>query len=198
MTETRNSKSGEHSTKLRDGRRRVRYVVAMSLDGYIAGPDGEYDWIVMDPEIDFKSLFAQFDTLLMGRKTYDGFKSASGGMGSGMKVIVFSTTLDQKDSGNPEIVSTNPSHVIERLRSTVGKDIWLFGGGQLFESLLELDLVDTVEVAVMPVLLGAGIPFLPSATSPKKLTLTNHRIYSTGIVSLEYSIGEISTSTDRI
>jgi len=56
--------------------RRVRYQVAMSLDGYIAGPDGEADWIVMDDDIDFKALFAQFDTFLLGRKTFEAIGAA--------------------------------------------------------------------------------------------------------------------------
>ena len=52
-------------------RRRLRYQVAMSLDGFIAGPNGEYDWIVMDPSIDFRALYGEFDTAVMGRKTYE-------------------------------------------------------------------------------------------------------------------------------
>ena len=65
-------------------RRRVRYQVAMSLDGYIAGPNGEYDWIVMDDDIDFNALFAQFDTFLLGRKTFEtiGGRPPSGGKGT--------------------------------------------------------------------------------------------------------------------
>src|SRR6202022_5156162 len=71
--------------------RQVRYGVAMSLDGYIAGPNGEADWIIMDPEIDFKAIYSQFDTMLMGRRTFEGMKAAGGGGSTpGMQVFVFS------------------------------------------------------------------------------------------------------------
>ena len=76
----------------------VRYVVAMSLDGYIAGPKGEFDWIVMDPEFDFDEIYAQFDTMIMGRRTYEAMKGAGGGgTGAGMYVYVASRTLRQAD-----------------------------------------------------------------------------------------------------
>ena len=62
--------------------RRIVYSVAMSLDGYIAGPKGESDWIVMDPDIDFKEIFNRFDTLLIGRKTFEATKKMGGGGGA--------------------------------------------------------------------------------------------------------------------
>jgi dihydrofolate reductase len=78
--------------------------------------------------------------------------------------------------------------MLETLRQQAGKDIWLFGGGSLFGSLLAAALVDTVEIAVIPVLLGGGIPLLASPAKITKLNLTRHKIYKTGIVSLEYAI----------
>ena len=74
------------------------------------------------------------------------------------------------------------------LRTEPGKDIWLFGGGSLFRSLLDAGLVDTVEVAIMPVMLGEGIALLPSPARQTKLKLTGHKVYKTGIVSLEYAV----------
>jgi dihydrofolate reductase len=166
--------------------RRVRYVVAMSLDGYIVGPNGEADWITMDPDIDFRALFEQFDTFLSGRRTFE----VAGGGQPGVQTIVFSRTLRQEDHPNVTIVSENPERVLADLRSKPGKDIWLFGGGVLFRSLLEARLVDSVEVAVMPVLLGEGVPLLPPKASSERfgLRLTRSETYNTGIVSLEYAV----------
>jgi dihydrofolate reductase len=171
--------------------RRVRYAVAASLDGYIAGPKGEADWILMDPEIDFRAIFDQFDTALIGRRTYEGMargKKKPGAM-PGMKTFVFSRTLRQKDYPKVTIVAENAEETVTTLRAESGKDIWLFGGGLLFRSLAEAGLVDAVEVAVIPVLLGEGLPLFPPPAKQVKLKLTGHKVYKkTGIVSLEYAV----------
>jgi dihydrofolate reductase len=168
--------------------RRIRYAVAMSLDGYIAGPKGEADWIIMDPDIDFGSLFEQFDTFLLGRRTFEPMARAQKGETPGVKTFVFSRTLQQQDYPGVTIVAEGVEETVAALRAQPGKDIWLFGGGSLFRSLLDAGLVDTVEVAIMPVLLGEGIPLLPPPAKQTKLKLTKHKVYKTGIVSLEYSV----------
>ena len=169
--------------------RRIRYCVAASLDGYIAGPKGEYDWIIMDPEIDFGEMMSQFDTMLVGRKTFELVAQQGGPGMDEMKVLVFSRTLKQKDHPNVTIVSKDVKKTLTALRKQKGKDIWLFGGGLLFRSLLDLGLVDTVEVGVIPVLLGGGIPLLPPPAERAKLKLTKHTVYKkTGTVGLEYTV----------
>jgi dihydrofolate reductase len=170
--------------------RRLRYQVATSLDGYIAGPNGEFDWIDMDPDIDFAALFAQFDTAIMGRKTFLATVQQDGiGTMRGLDVVVFSRTLRPADHPAVSIVSGEAAESVRLLKALPGKDIWLFGGGELFRTLLDAGLVDTVEPAVVPVLLGDGIPMLPSPAPRTRLSLSNHRLYpKSGIVLLEYTV----------
>jgi dihydrofolate reductase len=169
--------------------RRVCYAVATSLDGYIAGPDGEFDWIVMDPEIDFGEIFSRFDTVLMGRRTFEATLKIGGGPAADMKAFVFSRTLRQEDHPDVTIVADGAERTVAELRAGPGKDIWLFGGGSLFRSLAGAGLVDTVETAVVPILLGGGIPMLETPARRVGLALTGHKVYSaTGIVSLEYAV----------
>jgi dihydrofolate reductase len=169
--------------------RRIRYAVAMSLDAYIAGPNGEIDWIIMNPEIDFGKMFNSFDTLLMGRRTFE-VAMTGGGFGTmpGMKIVVVSRTMRPENYSGITIVADQLEETLARLRAEPGKDIWLFGGGSLFRSLLGARLVDTVEVAVIPVLLGGGTPLLPPPAERAKLRLVGSRAYKTGIMSLEYAV----------
>ena len=172
-------------------KRRLRYGVAVSLDGFIAGPKGDYDWIVMDPAIDFAAMTKQFDTAVMGRKTYEVITAMGGGHGAvtGMnETVVFSRTLRPATHPGVRITREDPRKVVKALKAQPGKDIWLFGGGILFRYLLKAGLVDSVEVAVIPVLLGDGIPLLPPGGRTKLVLADLKRLPASGIVALSYSI----------
>jgi dihydrofolate reductase len=169
--------------------KKIRCIIAVSLDGYIAGPQGEADWILMDPDVNFAELWAQFDTLLMGRKTYDAAKLRLGeAFMRGMKTFVVSRTLGFGASPSITIVSELNRDWLQSMRAQSGKDIWLMGGSELFHSMLAMHEVDTVEVSIMPVLLGGGVPLLPPPSPRTDLALSSHRIYRSGIVSLVYDV----------
>jgi dihydrofolate reductase len=133
-------------------------------------------------------VFNQYDTLLMGRGTFQ----VAGGGGSGgdrLSVVVASRTLRPEDHPGVTIVASDLESRVRAMRQEPGKDIWLFGGADLFRSLLEMDLVDTVEVGIMPVLLGEGVPLVRPLSTYARLKLTRHVVYpKTGIVGLEYDV----------
>jgi dihydrofolate reductase len=160
--------------------RKIRYVVATSVDGYIAGPNGEADWIDHDPEVDFAALWAQFDTLLMGRRTYEAASKRLGEASfAGRATIVLSRTMKQRDHPKVTVVSELNSDWVRELQARTGKDIWIMGGSELFRSFLDSGHVDTVEVSIIPVLLGGGVPLLPPPYNPVKL-----RLFRTGLAGI--------------
>jgi dihydrofolate reductase len=140
----------------------------------------------IDPGFDFSAVFKQFDTLVAGRGTFEPMAAAGRISMPGMKTIVVSRTLRQED--HPDVVIVPGIEALTDLKARPGKDIWLFGGGKLFRSLAEAGMVDTVEVSVMPILLGDGVPLAPKLSKWINLSLMNHNVYSSGAVSLEYAL----------
>ncbi len=169
--------------------RRVRYNVAASLDGFIAGPNGEFDWIPNDPAVDFAALFGKVDTVLLGRHSYELTKGGPAPWGPDARVYVFSRTLKPEDNPGVTIVADDASSVVETLRHETGDgEIWLFGGGMLFGSLLDAGMVDSIEITIVPVLLGGGIPLLPPGADRTTLALTSTHTYPSGMVTLSYAV----------
>ncbi len=176
--------------------RPVRYNVAATLDGYIAGSEGEFDWIPEDPTIDFGALFARVDTVLLGRRSYNLVRSQPALPWSpSARVYVFSRTLDPADHPGVTVVYEDAPGVVAALRSEAGSgEIWLFGGGVLFASLLSAGQVDVVEITVVPVLLGGGVPLLPPGVPRTALHLIGSQVYPSGMVSLRYEVSSASAT----
>ena len=169
--------------------RLVHFGGAMSLDGFIAGPGGEYDWIVQDPEMSFAEMMEPFDTFLIGRKTFEMMVRAKQDKPiPGIRYIVISRTLNAADY--PRVtVRPDVENVVQELRANPGKDIAIFGGGELFRSLLAAGLVNRITVSLIPILLGGGIPLLPPPATRAQLKLRSERLYQkSGIVRLDYDI----------
>ena len=168
--------------------RQLRYSVASSLDGFIAGPDGEYDWIPMDPDIDFAAMYAGFSGLVMGRRSYEVSVTAPGAPGLPLPTCVYSRTLPEGVRDGVTFVRDAVPHV-RALKQAEGKPLWLWGGGELFAELAHAGLVDGVDVAVIPVILGSGIPLMPARGPRLRLALRTHRLYpKTGTLFLEYDV----------
>ena len=162
--------------------------LAVSLDGFIEGPRGEYDWCFRDQDYGMSDFFNRIDTVFMGRKTYEMAldMKGSGGLPK-MKEYVFSNTLDAVKSG-AVLIKGDIAKQIKDIKKEDGKDIWLFGGAGLTSSLMNQKLVDEISLAVHPVILGGGKPLFTEIVKRMKLKLINTKTYDTGLVSLKYSL----------
>ena len=170
--------------------RSVVYSLATSLDGFIAGPEEQIDWLFDGSGEDYgmTAFFESIDTVFMGRKTQE--VGAQHGMPAyeGMKNYVFSRTIPSGQSDALEYVNGDPALLVNQLKQGPGKDMWLVGGGDLARQFLEAKLVDTVVAAVHPVILGAGIPFMAPTYVCQPLYLESCVPYPDGLVLLRYRV----------
>ncbi|HMH34632.1 MAG TPA: dihydrofolate reductase family protein, partial [Puia sp.] len=152
--------------------RKVILAVAVSLDGFIEGPNGEYDWCFIDQDYSLSDFFKRIDTIFVGRKTYEMSSAMDGGPAGfpKFKEYIFSTTLHSVKEG-ATLVRGDIKTEVEKIKKEKGKDIWLFGGAALTTSLMNLGLVDELSLAVYPILLGGGKPLFNNIRDRTKLTL---------------------------
>jgi dihydrofolate reductase len=169
--------------------RKLILQLAVSLDGYIEGPNGEYDWCFSDQDYGLSAFFKRIDSVFMGRKSYELALS----MGDvemphpKLNEYVFSTTLNEVRPGSI-LIKENIEAEVTKIKNTPGKDIWLFGGASLTSSLLNLGLVDEIGLAIHPIILGAGKPLFSNIQNRVGLKLIDHKTYSTGLISLTYVV----------
>jgi dihydrofolate reductase len=169
--------------------RKIILGLAVSLDGFIEGPNGEYEWCFADQDYGLSDFLKRIDSSFIGRKTYEMALAMGDSSGSfpKLKEYIFSTTLDKVKEG-AVLINGDIKNKVENIKKEKGKDIWLFGGAGLTTSLMNLGLVDEVSLAVHPVLLGGGKPLFKDIKDRITLRLVDKKTYSTGLVSLSYSI----------
>jgi dihydrofolate reductase len=167
--------------------RKVVSGFAASLDGYIEGPNGEYDWILIDKEIDFSEQMRRFDTFYYGRKSYEAVLKMGAQNPPDTTHYVFSNTLNIVAPGFTLINGDIKSKIL-RMKHQPGKDIAIFGGANLLAKLLDLNLVDEISIAIIPILLGKGKPMVDVLTNHMKLSLIKTHTYSNGTVQLTYIV----------
>lgn len=170
--------------------RSVVFGGANSLDNYFARKDDSVDWLLWSDEVAefLKDYWQRFDTVVMGRKTYEVAMRSGGGSYPGMKTYVFSRTLKQSRNKRSEIVPEDAAKFVARLKQQNGKDICVMGGGLLAKSLFEADLIDEIGFNLHPVLLGSGIPVFHEMTRQINLELIDCQRWATGCVLVTYRV----------
>jgi dihydrofolate reductase len=173
--------------------RRLILYVACSLDGFIAGPRDEIDWLDMDPDYDdYDAFTARIDTIIMGRRTYDVALGFGEWPYPDTRCIVMTRTPDVFAATIPanahvEFTSDAPTALIDRLRAESGKDIWLMGGGDLIRGFLAADLIDEFIINYQPIILGGGLPLFPPGNARHALTLQSVDSYPMGMIEARYT-----------
>ena len=176
--------------------RKLILGLAVTLDGYIEGPNGEYDWCFTDQDYGLNEFFARIDALFIGRKSYaiaqQYAESNNGELVPGMPALteyVFSKTLPAVKAG-AVLVAGDSIAEAQRIKALPGKDIWLYGGAELTDALLKAGLVDELWLSVHPILLGSGKLLFRPHENRIGLTLLESKTYNTGLVSLRYNINQ--------
>ena len=167
--------------------RKIILGVAVSLDGFIEGPNGEYDWCFTDQDYGMSDFFKRVDAVFMGRKSYELTKNMKAG-GEAMPVMtsyVFSNTLTELENDSI-LVTGDIRQQVTDIKNQEGKDIWLFGGASLTSSMMNLGLVDEFWLSIHPILLGSGKPLFTGINKKISLKLVDTKTYSTGLVSCVY------------
>jgi dihydrofolate reductase len=169
--------------------RRIVLGLGISLDGYIARPDGSVDFLFMPKDYSMGPFFKTIDTAIMGRKTYEAGLRMNGGKfdSYGLTCYVFSRTLPPGECPGVTIVKESPKSFVESLRKGIGKNIWLMGGGELAREFLKDDLIDEVYLGIVPTLIGEGIPLFPSGFPQREFSLLENKTYGKGLIALKYA-----------
>lgn len=187
--------------------RKIILNLAITLDGFIEGPNAEMDWLVRDEETDFGDILNEIlsdkDVIFYGRVSYDKWgnsqpdesasqkiKEAYKLMGSKQKYVFSKTKKD--DNTNAIFINSNIKETVLEIKEQQGKNIWLYGGAKLVTTFLNLDLIDEYRIVVHPFILGKGKPLFQNIEDRHKLSLIDAKTYKSGITLLTYKAARTS------
>ena len=166
--------------------RKILLNVAVTLDGFIEGPGGEYDWCLTDQDYGMSEFLARTDLIFFGRKSYELLMKIDPKAWPGHSRIVFSRTLEKLDDAL--VIREDLLNNIMKVKQEEGKDIWLFGGASLAKTLFELRLIDELHLAVHPLLLGSGKLLFENSGYRTQLLLKASKTFSSGLVYMIYEV----------
>ncbi|MDA6072690.1 dihydrofolate reductase family protein [Flavobacterium sp. AC] len=176
--------------------KKVILDLAVTLDGFIEGPNGETDWCIMDDDMDFDGFLSSVDTIFYGRVSYDMWgnyqpdENANQDEKSLWKTVhakekfVFSNQ-NRKDD-NATFINSEISNKVNEIKQQSGKDIWLYGGASLIKTFIQLKLIDTYRISVHPIALGNGKPLFEDLQERIELKLLKTNVFKSGVVQLIY------------
>ncbi len=162
--------------------RKVILYTAISIDGYIAGPQGEIDWLYSDDDYGYFDFYAGIDTLLMGRTTYDFVAQMSPYPHTDRMNYVFTRTLTSAPADHLRFVAGDPVEFTRQLKEQEGAPIWLVGGGQINAILFEAGLVDEIILSIHPVVLGKGIHLFTGPVAQTGFHTLSAKTFPSGLV----------------
>jgi dihydrofolate reductase len=167
--------------------RKILLNLAVSLDGFIEGPGGDYSWCMTDQDYGMQEFLDRVDTIFFGRKSWEVLAGTVKKPYLDKEKYVFSTTLAKAPPG-VRLIRENAASASKDLKSLRGKDIWLFGGAELFSFLLRAGIVDELHLSVHPVILGGGKPLFTDGRDKKNLRLLGAQVYGSGLVQVVYGL----------
>lgn len=176
--------------------RKVILDLAVTLDGFIEGPNGEIDWCIMDDDMDFDGFLAGIDTIFYGRVSYDAWGNYQVGADAGpaeqklwaavhsKQKVVFSG--QSRDDDRAAFINGDIAGKVTELKRGEGKDIWLYGGAGLIKTFIRSGLIDVYRISVHPVALGSGKPLFEDLKERINLKLNSTNTFRSGVVQLIY------------
>lgn len=176
--------------------RKIILDLAVSLDGYIEGPNGEFDWCIMDEDMDFEGFLSSIDTIFYGRVSYELWSNYQPDPTASELDLKLWETIHSKQKyifskhhrtyPNATLIQTDIAEAVNQLKNQAGKDIWLYGGANLIKTFLQLELIDLFRLSVHPVVLGSGKPLFEDLKERLNLKWVESKHFKSGVVQLIY------------